>query len=45
MSLAAVEPDALPFPDARQVFDTRNTTTYKKYRKTTQHTRFFVASA
>ena len=44
MSLAAVEPDALPFPGARQVFDTRNTTTYKKDGKTTQHTRFFVAS-
>ena len=30
MSVAAVEPDALPFPAARQVFDTRNTTTFKK---------------
>ena len=40
----AVEPDALPFPGARQVFDTRNTTTYKKEGKTTQHTRFFVTS-
>jgi predicted transposase YbfD/YdcC len=44
VSGAAVEPDALPFPGARQVFDTRNTTTFKKDGKTTQHTRFFVAS-
>jgi hypothetical protein len=44
VSLAAVEPDALPFPRARQVFDTRNTTTFKKDGQTTQHTRFFVAS-
>jgi len=44
VSVAAVEPDALPFPGARQVFDTRNTTTFKKDGKTTQHTRFFVAS-
>ena len=44
MSAAAIEPDALPFPGARQVFDTRNTTTFKKDGKTTQHTRFFVTS-
>jgi len=44
VSLAAVELDALPFPGARQVFDTRNPTTFKKDGKTTQHTRFFVAS-
>jgi hypothetical protein len=44
VSAAAVEPDALPFPGARQVFDTRNTTTFKKDGKTTHHTRFFVAS-
>ena len=44
MSAAAVEPDALPFPGARQVFDTRNTTTFKKDGQTPQHTRFFVAS-
>ena len=44
MSVAAVEPDALPFPGARQVFDTRNTTTFKKDGKTTQHTRFFATS-
>jgi hypothetical protein len=44
VSVAAIEPDALPFPGARQVFDTRNTTTFKKDGKTTQHTRFFVAS-
>ena len=39
-----VEPDALPFPGARQVFDTRNTTIFKKDGHTTQPTRFFVAS-
>jgi predicted transposase YbfD/YdcC len=44
VSAAAVEPDALPFPSARQVFDTRNTTTFKKGGKTTHHTRFFVTS-
>jgi hypothetical protein len=44
VSVAAVEPDALPFPGARQVFDTRNTTTFKKDGKTTRHTRYFVAS-
>lgn len=44
MSRVAVEPDALPFPGARQVFDTRNTTTYKKDGKTTHHTRYFVTS-
>lgn len=44
MSVAEVEPDALPFPGARQVFDTRNTTTFKKDGKTTQHTRLFVTS-
>jgi hypothetical protein len=44
VSVAAVEPDALPFPGARQVFDTRNTTTFKKDGKTTHHTRYFVTS-
>ena len=44
MSGAAVEPDALPLPGARQVFATRHTTTFKKDGQTTQHTRFFVAS-
>ena len=44
MGAATVEPDALPFPGARQVFDTRNTTTFKKDGKTTQHTRFFATS-
>jgi hypothetical protein len=44
VSGAGVEPDALPFPGARQVFDTRHTTTYKKDAKTTQHIRFFVTS-
>lgn len=44
MSVADVEPDALPFPGARQVFDTRNTTTFKKSGQTTHHTRYFVAS-
>ena len=44
MSQAAVEPDALPFPGARQVCDTRNTTTFKKEGTTTRHTRYFVAS-
>lgn len=44
MSHTAVEPDALPFASARQVFDTRNTTTCKKDGKTTQHTRYFVTS-
>ncbi len=44
MSQAAVEPDALAFPGIRQVFDTRNTTTYKKDTTTTQHTRYFVTS-
>lgn len=44
MSRAEVEADALPFPGTRQVFDTRNTTTFKKNGNTTQHTRFFVAS-
>ena len=44
MSVAAVEPDTLPFPGTRQVFDTRNTTTYKKDGKTTEHTRSFVTS-
>ena len=44
MSVATVEPDALPFPGARQVFDTRNTTTVKKDEKTTRHTRYFVTS-
>ena len=33
-----------PLPGARQVFDTRNTTTFKKDGKTTQHTRYFVTS-
>lgn len=44
MSLTTVEPDALPFPGTRQVFDTRNTTTFKKDNQTTRHTRFFVTS-
>jgi hypothetical protein len=44
VSVAAVEPDALPFAGARQVFDTRNTTTFKKDGKTTRHTRYFVTS-
>jgi Transposase DDE domain len=44
VSVAAVDPDALPFAAARQVFDTRNTTTFKKDGKTTHHTRFFVTS-
>jgi predicted transposase YbfD/YdcC len=44
VSAAAVEPDALPFPSARQVFDSRNTTTFKKDSKTTHHTRYFVTS-
>lgn len=44
MSVSSVEPDALPFPGARQVFDTRNTTTFKKDGKTTRHTRYFVTS-
>lgn len=44
MSRVAVDPDALPFPAARQVFDTRNTTTFKKNGTTTHHTRFFVTS-
>lgn len=44
MSRAEVEPDALPFPGARQVFDTRNTTTFKKDGHSTQHTRYFVTS-
>lgn len=44
MSRVAVDPDALPFPAARQVFDTRNTTTFKKNGQTTHHTRFFVTS-
>ena len=44
MSRAAVEPDALPFPAARQIFDTRNTITFKQDGKTTRHTRFFVTS-
>ena len=39
-----MDPDALPFPAARQVFDTRNTTTFKKDGQTTHHTRFFVTS-
>jgi len=42
VSRAAVEPDALPFPGARQVFDTRNTTIRKKDGQTTEHTRYFV---
>lgn len=42
VSAAAIEPDALPFPGARQVFDTRNTTTFKKGGQTTRHTRYFV---
>jgi predicted transposase YbfD/YdcC len=44
VSVVAVDPDALPFPAARQVFDTRNTTTFKKDGQTTHHTRFFVTS-
>lgn len=44
MSQAVVEPDALPFPGVRQVFDTRNTTTFKQDGKTTHHTRYFVTS-
>ena len=44
MSQAAVEPDALPFPGARQVFDTHNTTTFKQDAQTTHHTRYFVTS-
>ena len=44
MSVAAIEPDALPFPAARQIFDTRNTTTFKKDGQTTHHTRYFVTS-
>jgi hypothetical protein len=44
VSVAAVEPDALPFPGVRQVFDTRNTTIYKKDATTTEHTRCFVTS-
>ena len=44
MSVVSVDPDALPFPAARQVFDTRNTTTFKKDGETTHHTRFFVTS-
>ena len=39
-----MEPDALPFPGVRPGFDTRNTTTFKKDGKTTQHARFFVTS-
>ena len=39
-----MEPDALPFPGARQVFDTRNTTLFKKDGRTTEHTRYFVTS-
>lgn len=42
--MVAAEPDALPFAGARQVFDTRNTTTYKKGGRTTQHTRVFLTS-
>ena len=34
----------MPFPGARQVCDIRNTTTFKKNGKTTNHTRYFVAS-
>jgi hypothetical protein len=44
VSVVTVDPDALPFPAARQVFDTRNTTTFKKDGKTTHRTRFFVTS-
>jgi len=42
--VVSAEPDALPFAGARQVFDTRNTTTYKKEGRTTQHTRVFLTS-
>jgi hypothetical protein len=44
VSRAAIEPDALPFPGARQVFDTRNTTTFKKDGNSTGHTRYSVTS-
>lgn len=44
MSVASVEPDALPFPGARQAFDTRNDTTFKKDGRTTHHTRYFLTS-
>jgi len=44
VSVAPVEPDARPFPGARQVFDTRNTRTFKKDGKTAQHTRYFATS-
>jgi hypothetical protein len=43
-SLAAVEPDVPPFPAARQVFDTRNTTSSKKDGNTTQHTHYLLRS-
>jgi hypothetical protein len=39
-----VESSALPFRGTRQVFDTRNASTFKKDRNPTQHTRFFVIS-
>lgn len=42
--MVAAEPDALPFAGARQVFDIRNTTTYKKEGRTTQYTRVFLTS-
>lgn len=44
MSVGTVEPDALPFPGVRQVFDTRATTTFKQNGQTTAHTRHFVTS-
>ena len=44
MSVAAFEPDARPFPGARQGFDPRATTTFKKDGQTTEHPRSFVTS-
>ena len=44
MSAVTVEPDALPFPGARQAFDTRNHTTFKKDGRSTHHTRYFLTS-
>jgi hypothetical protein len=39
-----MERDARSFPGTRQVFDTRNTTTFQTDRSTTRHARFFLAS-
>ena len=44
MSVATFEPDARPFPGARQGFDPRATTTFKKDGQTTEHPRSFVTS-